>query len=288
MRIGISVKMREGGYDRFGDEKYTKIKSYGFDCVDFDMCNINHQLYKLGDEDFQAFMKKERELSQKAGIEIFQTHGPWPCPINSFEDADIHEKMEIIEMSIRGACILGCKYWVIHPLMPFGMDDIKQGLEEETWKINVSFMEGILRVAKKYDVTVCVENTPFTGFSLATPEQVLKLVKKVNDEHLKICFDTGHVAVFSNLSLGDSIRHLKDEIKVLHIHDNLGENDEHLFPYKGIIDWQEFSTAVKEIEFNGVLSLEIVPKESLPTVEFERQSIELAGIARKLTIECGG
>ena len=40
MRIGISVKMREGGYDRFGDEKYTKIKSYGFDCVDFDMCNI--------------------------------------------------------------------------------------------------------------------------------------------------------------------------------------------------------------------------------------------------------
>ena len=145
-----------------------------------------------------------------------------------------------------------------------------------------------MKVAKKYDVTVCVENTPFIGFSLATPEKVLKLVKKVNDEHLKICFDTGHVAVFSNLSLGDSIRHLKDEIKVLHNHDNPGENDEHLFPYKGIIDWQEFSTAVKEIGFNGILSLEIVPKESLPTVEFERQSIELAGIARKLTIECGG
>ena len=36
MRIGISVKMRKGGYDRFGDEKYNKIKSYGFDCVDFD------------------------------------------------------------------------------------------------------------------------------------------------------------------------------------------------------------------------------------------------------------
>ena len=284
MRIGVSVKMRKGGYDRFGDEKYTRIKSYGFDCVDFDMCNTQHTLYMLCDEDFRAALEKERELSQRAGVEIFQTHGPWPCPINLMDQSDNAENMKMIEKSIRGTGILGCQYWVIHPLLPFGTEDIKKGLADETWKSNVSFMKTLLKIAKKYHVTVCVENTPFRGFSLAAPQQVLKLVREINDNNLKICLDTGHVAVFRDLSPGDSIRQLAEEIKVLHVHDNGGEKDEHLPPYEGIIDWQDFSSALKETGFDGVLSLESVPKESLPTKEFERQSIKLAEIAHMLSL----
>ncbi len=278
MRIGVSVKMRKGGYDRFGDEKYSKIKSHGFDCVDFDLCNTDNALYLLNEQEFEKCLEKERELSQKAGIKIFQTHGPWP--IRDTEEADILEKME---KSIRATWLLGCKYWVIHPLMPFGIHDIENDRENETWNVNVSFMTKLVKVAKKYGVTICLENTPFIDYSLATPQQILKLVREINDNNLKICLDTGHVAVFRDLSPGDSIRQLAEEIKVLHVHDNGGEKDEHLPPYEGIIDWQEFSSALKETGFDGVLSLEIVPKESLPTEEFERQSIKLAEIARKLS-----
>lgn len=285
MKIGVSFKMREGGYDRFGDEKYNKIKTYGFDCVDFDMCNTNHPLYMMNDEDFKLNIKKERELSQKAGIEIFQTHGPWPCPVNSIEEANIAEKMRLIERSIWGTWLLGCKYWVIHPMIPFGIDDMKNGFAEKTWEVNISVMKEFLKIAKKYDVTICVENTPFTEFSLATPQQILKLVHKMDDDNFKMCLDTGHVAVFNNLTLGDSIRQIKDELKVFHIHDNQGETDEHLFPGEGIIDWFDFTSVVKEIGFDGVLSLEVVPKENLETVEFEQQSIKLAEIAHKLATE---
>ena len=159
------------------------------------------------------------------------------------------------------------------------------GLENETWEINVSFMKKLACLAGKYDVTVCVENTPFPFYSLARPEQILKLVHAVDDSHLKICLDTGHVAVFSDISVGASVRLLREEIKVFHIHDNHGQSDEHLYPHEGCIDWQDFSSAVREIGFDGVLSLEIVPKETLPTTEFEMESIKLSAIARTLAEE---
>ena len=283
MKIGISVKMRKGGFDRFEGEKYNKIKSFGFDCVDFDMCNTDNELYSLNEQAFEAYLKTEKQLAQKAGVEIHQTHGPWRWPVKDGED-NLAERTEKMQKSIRATGLLGCRYWVIHPVMPYGIDDIKSGHQDETWALNLTFMKRLLKTAKEYGVTICVENTPFPDFSLATPQQVLRLVDGINDDNFKVCLDTGHIAVFSNLSVGDEVRHLSDKIKVLHIHDNGGKKDEHLPPFEGVIDWQDFSSALKEIGFDGVLSLEIVPKESLPTDEFERQSIKLAKTARSLSL----
>ncbi len=282
MKIGVSVKMRKGGFDRFGDEKYAKIKSFGFDCVDFDISNTNHELYGLSEQELEAYLKKEKELAERAGIIIHQTHGPWRWPIMDDTAERLAERMEKMKKSISATAILGCKYWVIHPVMPFGIEDVKSGRVEETRQLNLDFFGQLLKTAKKLGVTICVENTPFTDFSLATPQQVKALVDEINDDNFKICLDTGHVAVFPELSVGDSVRLLAKDIKVLHTHDNNGLADQHLPPFEGVINWQDFSAALKEIGFDGVLSLEVVPKETLPTHEFEGQSIALAQTAYRL------
>ena len=281
MRIGVSVKMRKGGYDRFGREKYNKIRSHGFDCVDFDMCNTDHWLYALDDREFESYLLEEKALAEQAGIAIWQTHGPWRVPKDATE-ADRQERLEKMEKSIRATRILGSRYWVIHPLMPCGWEDMATGQAAETWKINVAFFEKLLPIAAANDVVICLENTPFPAFSLGTPEQVLTFIRHFGSDHLKMCLDTGHVAVIPGLSLADAVRQGAGEIAALHVHDNDGKVDSHLPPYQGVVDWQAFSSALKEIGFDGVLSLEIVPKETLPTEEFERQSKALAQIARKL------
>ena len=283
MKIGTSVKMRKGGYDRFGSEKYRKIKSFGFDCVDFDMANTDNELYGLSEQDFEAYLKNERELAQSAGVTIHQTHGPWRWPIKDDTDADRAERLEKMQKSIRATNLLGCKYWVIHPIMPFGIDDITSGHQKETWDINLAFMKSLLKTAKEYGVTICVENTPFGQFSLASPQQILSLVEEMNDDYFKVCLDTGHVTMAGDWSVGESVRRLADNIKVLHVHDNDGKADQHLPIYDGIIDWQDFAAALKEVNFDGVLSVEVVPKETLPTDEFENQSMKLAQSARKTT-----
>jgi len=281
LKIGALLKFYESGYNRYGDEKYKKIKEHGFDCVDFNIMNTETELYVSGEERFKEILLCEKKLAEDAGIKIHQVHGPWRIPKDSTE-ADREERMEKMQKSIRAASILGAKYWVIHPLMPCGVDDLVTGFAGSTWEINLTFMRKLLETAKEYGITICLENMPMNNFSISTPEKILEFVQEINDKHFKICLDTGHLARFKVRKTGDAIRLLGDNIKVLHTHDNMGDSDTHQFPYTGIIDWKDFGKALKDINFDGVLSMETAPKADLSDDEFEKKSKELAIIARKI------
>ena len=281
MKIGVVYKFYESGYNRYGDKKYEKIKEHGFDCVDFSIVNTKTELYQSSEERFMEILMREKYLAKEAGVEIHQVHGPWWIPKDTTEE-DWQEHMEKMQQSIRAAAILGCRYWVIHPIMPYGTDDIEKGMEKETWEINLSFMRKLLKTAKENNVIICIENMPFQSFSMSTSEKILQFVHEINDENFKICLDTGHVARFRNAKPGNDVRKLGKEIAVLHVHDNNGDRDTHQFPYTGIIDWEDFGKALKETSFNGVLSMETAPSAELPDEEFHRQGMKLAEIGRKI------
>jgi len=135
---------------------------------------------------------------------------------------------------------------------------------------------------KEYGVVICLENMPMREFSLATPDKILDIVNEINDDNFKICLDTGHVAAFKELSVGDEVRKLGNKIETFHIHDNFPDNDLHLMPYFGVIDWKDFIESLKEINYKGVFSLETLPSRKLSTPIFEELSIALAKLAREL------
>ena len=120
-------------------------------------------------------------------------------------------------------------------------------------------------------------------FSLSKPKEILNLVQQIGDDHFKICLDTGHVSVFSDLDLAAETRRLGSEIRVLHVHDNRYGMDMHLTPYDGIIDWDSFACALKDIQFEGVFSLETGPSAQMSDVLFEQKSRYLASIAQNIT-----
>ena len=91
----------------------------------------------------------------------------------------------------------------------------------------------------------------------------------MNDEHFKVCLDTGHVAVFKELSLGDEVRRLGKHIVAFHIHDNDGRRDLHQFPGFGRIDWSDFGRALRDIGYDGSFSLETAPPTTLATPTYE-------------------
>ena len=163
--------------------------------------------------------------------------------------------------------------------MPFGIYDKGTENEKITWDLNIKFMKELTLEAKKYGVTVCVENMPMHNFSIAKPKDVLKLVKTINDDNFKICLDTGHVSVFPDLSIGDEVRALGKEIRTLHVHDNRFEMDLHLPPFYGVINWADFAKALGDIDFDGVFSLETLPPSNLADDIFETLCIQLYRIA---------
>ena len=272
MQIGTTVT--------YGKIKYEKIKEYGFDCVDFNMTDTDADIYTLPEDESDAIMLGEKALADKMGLKINQVHGPWRYPPKDLSDEDRAERLEKMKRSIRATSLLGCKYWVVHPIMPYTTHDTEQGKEKETWDLNVEFFRTLLPTAKKYGVTICLENMPMLAFSLSKPVDIMRLVEEINDESFKVCLDTGHVAVFSELNIGDEVRRFGKYIKVIHAHDNMLSKDLHLMPYMGKLDWSELIRALKEIDYKGVFSLETAPPSSLPEHIYDKMYASLAELAR--------
>lgn len=281
MKIGtcLSRDQMVKGYSRWGDKAYEIIKKHGFDCVDYGMLTDSHIIYTGTEEEINAYLLKEKTLATAAGITIAQTHGPWKWPPENATEKEREVWLWKMQQALRATAILGCKYCVIHPIMPLGLWEVNTPDAEKTWQLNLEFMRELVKTARECDVTICLENMPMLDFSMSKPEVIAKFIDEINDEHFQMCFDTGHVCVFEDLSVADELRKVGDKVKVLHVHDNAGRRDEHLFPYSGKINWVDFAKAVKDIHFNGVFSLETSPSPIFPDEIFEEMGTALAKIA---------
>lgn len=284
MQIGISASSLETrGYGRFGEATYLKLKEHGFSCTDFNMAGTGSALYTDTLEKAEATLRKERELACAAGVVINQVHGPWRWPAQDGTEEDRKERMEKMKKSIYLTTVLGCKNWVIHPIMPLGVNEVDTDDALRTWAMNFVFMEELLETAKAYDITICLENMPMHKFSMSKPKEILNFVQQIGDEHFKICLDTGHVSVFPELNIAEEMRRLGKEIRVLHVHDNRYGMDMHLTPYDGVIDWEAFAGALKDIQYTGVFSLETAPPDKFPDALFEERARHLANISQYIT-----
>ncbi len=160
--------------------------------------------------------------------------------------------------AIRGTRALGCENFVVHNIMPYGEKDEDK---DKVIDINHDFFGRLLRVAEENEVCICLENMPFLNQCLAKPEDMLSLVKSFDSPLMRMCLDTGHAVLFG-ISCADAVRKIgKEYLKALHVHDNDGTRDQHLFPGEGVIDWKDFFSALKEIDFEGCVSLETFPNE---------------------------
>lgn len=276
MKIGISVY----GRGLYGDDNYKKMREHGFEAVDyFLLANTEALPYQVSEDELKALMEKEKDLAAEAGIEITQTHGPWRWPPQDATPEDRAERLEKMKACVRATHYLGCKYTVIHPIMPFHTDDKLKGKQKEMFELNVAFMRELVTYAKGFGVTVCLENMPMRNLSISTAAEILDFVKYIDEDNFKVCLDTGHSAVTSGADVGQYVRLLGDYLKALHVHDNNGEKDEHKPMGEGIIDWQGFATALKDIGFDGAFSIEIAlpSKEGTP-----EKAVALANSAKEI------
>ena len=245
----------------FGEVRYQKMKSFGFDAVDLNLSDTDSPFYT---ED--AIVWKEQQLLKAADIEVSQLHGPWRWPTEDSTQEARAERMDKMRRSIDIAAMMKCPYVVVHPLMPYGVHEKKNGQPDETEKINVEFMSRLTEYAQKMQVTLCLENLPFPLFSFGTPEETLHLIHTIDHQNCKMCLDTGHINFYHTpkLNIADQVRRAANEIRCLHVHDNHGLVDSHLMPRFGKIDWQAFVSALREINYQGIFSLETKVPRTLP------------------------
>lgn len=278
-RLRIGITNSSYGVYSF-DEAIKRIADQGYDCIDYQgFVDIESDFFKLPEDEFLAEVLRQKSQIHAHGMEISQVHAPWRTP----KDGDPEERRRwllAMKKAIRGARAMECRRFVVHPLFPY-MDTPDH--PEEVWAMNEEFIGTLADYAKEYGVVVCLENMPFPDFPIATVEHCIEMLDRLKRDNLKICIDTGHAAIFKGSDVASAVRLAGDRLEAVHIHDNMGDRDDHLIPGDGIIDWDGLAAALKEIGFDKVISLETSPKHTkYPKEEWEAREINLVNIAKDL------
>ncbi len=261
MRIGTTTNLPFKLFEEDYARAFAFIAEAGFEDVDYNLFTPA-QMALMDSLDFFEVEKKYTEIGRilrEAGLGISQTHTPFPT--NS-QDPEKHA--HIIELQIKSiiaTAALGCKYAVIHPNHIPGC--INGALLPEAKKMNMIFYSSLLPALKEYDVSCAIENMfgrdPGTKkicpSRCSTAEEINDYITSLNSERFVACLDTGHANLTGDTP-ANMAKILGSNLKVLHVHDNDGIEDRHTMPYTGTIDWSSFGEALREIGFDGTVSLE--------------------------------
>ncbi len=115
----------------------------------------------------------------------------------------------------------------------------------------VRTFEPIVRRAERLKTILTVENT-FEG----EPAPIERLISKIGSPNFRVCFDTGHFHIFHKVPLKQWWEVLGKKVSLLHLHDNHGQNDEHLPIGLGNFPFLPFFNLLKEFDQEITYTLE--------------------------------
>lgn len=105
------------------------------------------------------------------------------------------------------------------------------------------------------DLLICLENLVYPHELYRSPEELKRLLGKVNRSNVGMTLDVGHTVV-SGYQPSEFINLLFDEIFHVHLHDNSGSVDEHLPLGQGTIDYVHVIQSLKQLDYQGVVTFE--------------------------------
>ena len=119
----------------------------------------------------------------------------------------------------------------------------------------------------------------------ADPTLLAELLDRLPAGRFGFNFDTGHHAAFARCPVADWFSALGDRILSLHVHDNRGENDEHLPAGTGVFPWEDLFQEARALNRPLEWTVENRSLEDvLATARFlgERSGIEEFGFLAEL------
>lgn len=121
----------------------------------------------------------------------------------------------------------------------------------------------IIEKASDCGVTIALENTWDDR-----PEILLRLRELSGSDNVKFCLDTGHVNCFSRLPLRYWWEAIGKNVRVIHLHDNFGDSDDHNVPGNGTFDFNELGGYLKNMKKMPLLDLEVSWEEREKSREY--------------------
>ncbi len=254
---------------KFGSHTYLFTDRWSDDSLDF-----LDQARELGMDVFEIAVGDDvhfspaltRQRAQALGLELTVSPGGlWPlecdlsaeAPANRQGGLAWHKKQVDLAAELGATAYCGCIYGhtgVVkrHPPLPEEYQRIAEGLH------------ALADYGQARGVTIVIEPmSHFRTHLVNTPEQAVRLLAQASHPNLGILLDTYHMVVEVR-DYAAAIRAVGSRLFALHA----CENDRGA-PGGGLIPWEDVFRALKEIHFDGYLSLEAY-NSTIPGFAYQR------------------
>lgn len=247
---------------------------FGFDCYTVGNGFREKFFSSQSIDELKEFFTPYKEAFKHHGIEVVQTHPPFPT--FKFVDGKDETKeaynaraLDAVIKTIELTAFFGCKYAVVHPA--HGVIDMDLA---ELKKANMKYYSQLFDVARRNGVTICLENMwnrrnggAIVDSACSNPYEACDYIDTLNDmageELFGFCFDVGH-ANLTGKNMRNDLCVLGKRVKVLHIHDTDKIEDRHTVPYafigtqnQSVTDYVGFLAGLRDIGYTGDINFEI-------------------------------
>lgn len=192
------------------------------------------------DKDWSPSQWEQAEYCRKQGLEIIFAHLGYSGINNIWLDNP--EGEAFVERYCKD--IDDCKAIGIDLVMTHLCS---KTIAPEPNEIGLERIRKVVQHGTEVGVKVAFENTKIPGYQ----EYVLSRIPGAGN-----CYDAGHCHAHFNDEYDFSL--FKDRFFCIHLHDNMGSEDEHLLPGDGTINWEHVLKQLKDNGYNGPITLEIV------------------------------
>ncbi len=171
--------------------------------------------------------------------------------------------------------------------------ELPAGLDwREGYRIYVESLRACTEICEQYGLRYALETHPHRWAT--TAQSLLRLLDHVDSPVLGVNLDPSHLFPCGELPQM-AVYQLGDRVFHTHFSDNDGQTNAHWRPGKGKIDWAATLTALRDVGYDGVISIELedVPgrassQHPIAGAEFDRENlltlVYLAELAQPLDI----
>lgn len=222
------------GYNISMKERYKYIKLAGFDGV-----SLGWAGYADNPDESKHL---NPEMARRKGLWIENIHTPFEAANKLWTETLDGE--DYLKSQIR--CVHDCKD---HNIETMVLHLAQGAILPDITPIGIRRINQLVETAERYNINLAFEN-------MRDPKHIKYVVENIKSDKIKFCYDSGHHNCRTPNE--DIISLFADKIAAVHLHDNDGINDQHHLPLDGHINWNEVMRKLKDVNYTGPISLEVV------------------------------
>ena len=142
--------------------------------------------------------------------------------------------------------------------IPFAHMILHLGGKNEAWHTealehSLTAVEHLRAFARPLGVQILLEN--LNSNDVAQPQNLMEILSVGHFHDIGVCLDLGHAHIYGGIESAIAI--MGERIRSLHVHDNVGDRDAHLWPGEGTIPWPETMQSLAQLPQPPTAVLEI-------------------------------